>query len=249
MANEEDGMDTEKSTVRLLGAAFLIVFVASVLSDVLLSSATGSGTMSDILASIAGNLALVRISNLVALAIQSTGIVVLAALLYVVLSRQNQIVALVALGWWLVEAVALAVSKIGAYALIPLSLEFVEARAPEAAHFQTLGNLLYYGVDRQGYAIHSLFFCLGGVLWYYLFYKSRYVPRALSVWGLATVSLVLVKTLLALYDPDLARVIPDVIVGAPYILFEALIGPWLMIKGIRGGSERARLQSVMGGNS
>jgi hypothetical protein len=232
-------MDVKTNTIRLLGAAFLIVFVASVLSDVLLSSATGSGSMSDILVSIADHLALMRMSNLVALTIQSTGIVVLGVLLYIVLGKQNQIIALVALGWWLAEAVTLAVSKIGTYALIPLSLEYIEAGAPESSSLQALGHFLYYGVDRQGYALHTLFFCLGGILWYYLFYRSRYIPRILSVWGLATVCLVLLKTLLALYDPDLGRVIPDVIVGAPYIVFEALIGPWLMIKGIRSGAQNA----------
>ena len=233
-------MNSGKNTPRLLGAAFLIVFVASILSDVLLNSAIGSGSISDILVSISDNLTLMRISNLVALAIQCTGIVVLAVLLYIVFNKQNKIIALVALGWWLAEAITLAISKIGAFALIPLSLEFVEAGAPEPSYFQTLGDFLYYGVDRQGYHIHMLFFCLGGILWYYLFYRSRYIPRVLSVWGLAAVCLVSISVLLVLYDRDLdpvMRSFPVVIMLAPYLVFEALIGPWLMVKGIRDGSE------------
>ena len=78
-----------------------------------------------------------------------------------------------------------------------------------------------------------LFFGLGGILWYTLFYSSRYIPRVLSVWGIVAVSLVLMDILLVLLN-----VIPDLqmILLAPYLVFEALIGPWLMVKGIRDGS-------------
>jgi hypothetical protein len=226
-------MNTNRNTIRYLGAAFLVVFIASMLSGSLLTSAIGSGSISDNLVSISNNLILMRVSILVEL-VTSIGIVVLAMLLYVVLHKQNKIIALVALGWWLAEAIILAVSKIGAYALIPLSLEYVKAGAPDSSYFQALGDFFYYGVDRQGWAIHMLFFGLGGILWYYLFYRSQYIPRALAIWGVIAVSLVSVNVLLVLYDRGVDLVMP---VLAPYLLFEALIGPWLMIKGIRDGSE------------
>ena len=226
-------MNTSKNTIRLLGAAFLIVFVASMLSGSLLNAATGSGSISDILVSISNNLTLMRISILVEL-VTSIGIVVLAVLLYVVLHKQNKIIALVALGWWLAEAITLAVSKIGAFALIPLSLEYVKAGAPDSSYFQTLGDFFYYGFDRQGWAIHMLFFSLGGILWYYLFYRSKYIPRVLSVWGVAAVSLVFISVALVLFDRSIEL---NTMLLAPYLLFEALIGPWLMVKGIRDGSE------------
>jgi hypothetical protein len=226
-------MNTSKNTIRLLGAAFLIVFVASMLSGSLLNAAIGSGSISDNLVNISNNLRLMRISILVEL-VTSIGIVVLAALLYVVFHKQNKIIALVALGWWLAEATTLAVSKIGAFALIPLSLEYVKAGAPDSSYFQTLGDFFYYGFDRQGWAIHMLFFCLGGILWYYLFYRSKYIPRVLAVWGLVAVSLVSINVMLVLFDRNVEL---QMIMLAPYLLFEALIGPWLVVKGIRDGSE------------
>ena len=232
-------MNTDRNTIRLLGAAFLIVFVASMLSGALLDSAVGSGSISDILVNVANNLTLMRISILVEL-VTSVGIVALAALLYIVLHEQHRVIALVALGWWLAEAITLGVSKIGAFALIPLSLEYVAAGAPDPSptgpmgYFQTLGDFFYYGFDRQGWAIHMLFFCLGGILWYYLFYRSKYIPRVLSGWGLVAVSLVLINILLVLFDRSFDL---QMIMLAPYLVFEALIGPWLMVKGVRDGSE------------
>ena len=73
-----------------------------------------------------------------------------------------------------------------------------------------------------------LFFCLGGILWYYLLYVSGYVPPVVSVWGLAAVSLLTIPTVLVLYDRKLA---PLLILGLPYMPFELFLGVWLIAKG------------------
>ena len=80
-------MNSNKNTPRLLGAAFLAVFVASVAAMVLPQTLL-SGSMSDNLVNISNNLTLMRVSILVEL-VTSIGIVVLAVLLYVVLYKQN----------------------------------------------------------------------------------------------------------------------------------------------------------------
>jgi hypothetical protein len=221
-------MNIDLNTVRLLGAAQLLVFISAVLSERQLISVVGSGSISDILVNISKKPNRMRIGNMFAL-VDSIGIIVLAMLFYVVFNRQYEIIALVALGFFLAEAITLAASKIGGFALIPLSQEFVEVDAPEPSYFQTLGDFLYYGIDRQGYQIHNLFFCLGGILWYYLFLKSGYIPQALSIWGLAAVSLLLVPVLLQLYDRDSKN--PIMVVGLLYLPFELVLGVWLIVKG------------------
>jgi len=221
-------MNIDMNTVRLLGAAQLVVFAASMLSERLLTSVVGSGSISDILVNISKNVTLMRVSNLLAL-VDSLVIVLLGVLFYIVFYRQYEIIALVALGFFLAEAITLAVSKIGAYALIPLSQGFAEAGAPETSNFQALGDFLYHGVDRQGYLIHTLFFCLGGILWYTLFLKSGYIPQALSLWGLVAVSLLLIPVLLQLYDRDFTH--PVMAVGLLYLPFELFLGVWLIVRG------------------
>jgi hypothetical protein len=111
-------------------------------------------------------------------------------------------------------------------------LQGIKVRAETAAssYFQTLADFLYYGLDRQGWTIHMLFFCLGGILWHYLFYSSKVIPRIFAAWGLVAVSLVFVNVLAALYDRDAELVM---IMLVPYLVFEALIGPWFMVKGIK----------------
>jgi hypothetical protein len=220
-------MNTGIHIARLLGAAQLVVFLGAMVSERLLASAVGSGTISDKLVHISNNLTRMRISNLVAL-ITSVAIVVLAVLFYVAFNKEYKVIALVALALFLAEAIILAVSKLGALALIPVSQEFVEAGAPEPSHLQTLGEFLYYGVDRRGYDIHMLFFCLGGVLWYSLLYASRAVPRGLAIWGVVAIGLLTIPTLLALYDRDLTFAM---ILGLPYAPYELVLGLWLVLKG------------------
>jgi hypothetical protein len=220
-------MNTGINTARLLGAAQVAVFLGALISDQLLKSAVGSGSTSEKLVNISNNLVRLRISNLVAL-LTSVAIIILGVLFYVAFREEHKLLALVAFALFLAEAITLAVSKIGAYGLIPASQAFVEAGTPEASHHQALGDFLYTGVDRRGYDIHMLFFCLGGILWYYLLFASRAVPRALSVWGLVAVGLLTIPTLLVLYDRNLTFAL---VLGLPYAPYELVLGIWLIVKG------------------
>ena len=218
-------MSGSRTVGRLLGAAFLFVFVASIVSSLLLDSVTGSGSVLEMLASIADNLGTMQISILIGL-FTSVGIVVLASLLYAVLYKQQKIVALVALGWWLAEAVLLAISKIGALGLVSLSQDFVAAGAPEASFHQMLGRFLYSDLLKQGDDIHMLFYCLGGILWFYLFFRSRCIPRVLSILGIVIESVGLVGMILLLLSVQV-----DMLVFYPIAALELIVGVWLLIRG------------------
>jgi hypothetical protein len=221
-------MISEKNAPRLLGAAFLFVIFASLISGLLLKAATGSGSISEMLLSVSDAPALMRLSVLFEL-INSSAIVVLASLLYVVLNTQNKIIALVALGWWLAEAFVLILSSAGAFALIPLSLDFVAAGAPQGSFYQTLGQFLYGGLYTYGYStVHMWFYCIGGLLWYFLFFRSGYIPRAISLFGLLAVSLAFVGVIFQFFGYDV-----PIFVSLPLLPFELTIGVWLLLRGIK----------------
>ena len=223
-------MNSDKNIPRLLGAAFLIVLVAELVPLWQLSIAPVLKEPSEIsnsLVSISNNLMQLRLGILLGLVGSSGGKVVLAALLFVVLHKQNKPVALVAFGWWLLEAIMVAVRHLSISALLPLSQEFVKAGAPDASYFQTLGLSFAGGWDHEYQAV-LLFFSLGGMLWYYLFYKSKFVPRVLSGFGLVAASLASIGAALTILGRDLGA-----IMFGPTALFELSIGLWLVIKGIK----------------
>ena len=230
-------MNGEKNTPRLLGAMFLVVVVTSLAGGLLLASVTGgafaSASISAILVDIADRVALVRASIVADLA-TSVGEIALAALLYVVLRNQSRVVALVAFGCWLGEALSLALSKVGVVALISLSQEYIRAGAPMNSFYQTLGDFLYTGITmRLGATTQMFFYCVGGLLWYGLFFRSRYIPRVIPLFGLAAVSVALVGILLEFLGFSVSSY-----VYLPILPFELTIGGWLLLRGITGDESR-----------
>jgi len=228
-------MNADKTAPRLLGAAFLFVFFTSLISGILLTSAIGSVSISDILVNASNQLTQMRLSILGEI-VTSCGIVALAGLLYIVLHKQNKIIALVALGLWLAEAIFLAISQIGVLALLPLSLDFVQAGALQHSSYLPLGAFLYNGVYSYGITIHMWFYCLGGILWYSLFYASKYIPRVISLWGLLAVSVALVGIVFQFFGYDV-----PIFVFLPIAPFEVTIGVWLLLRSIQ---EKPRQESL-----
>ena len=92
---------------------------------------------------------------------------------------------------------------------------------------QAIGNMTLASMN-SGYQLLMLPFCLGAILFYYLFYRSAIIPRALSLWGLAAVSLALIGTVSALAGHELSFA-----VYLPYLPFEFVVGVWILVRGGR----------------
>lgn len=222
-------MNSDKNTPRFLGAAFLLQAVASAVAGlILLQPLIVSDNIVDTMTNFANNVLQVR-TGIVVEMITVVALIILSVLLYVTLKKQNMKVAFVALGLRLTEVALLAVSRIVTFALLHTSQASVIEGHP--AYLQTLGNL-FYESQEFAYSLSMLFFTLGGTLFYYLFYKSRYIPRVLSLFGLIAAPLAFIGTLIEL----LGYVVP-IVVFIPNLPFELAIGLWLMIKGISDGSE------------
>jgi hypothetical protein len=173
---------------------------------------------------IANNAWLMRV-NILGEIITALGIIFLGAVLFVVLRKQNEKIALTGLGFYILEAVLLAVSRMDAFSLLRISQEYVAAGNP--AYLQMIGNLAFESTN-FGYTLLMLAFCPGGILFYYLLYKSDIVPRVLSLWGLITVFPCLVGTLSAILGYEL-----PFFLYFPYVPFEFVIGVWILVKGIK----------------
>jgi len=198
---------------KLLGVAQLAVILGNLIMDSLLTPAVTGNSISDVLVNISHNISRVRISNLVALG-QTLTIIILGIFYYLLLVKQSQPLAMLALGCFALSAIALMMSKIGMSALIPLSQDYLSAGLPETGNYYALGKFLYFGIEKRGIEIHMLFLALGFLLTNYLFYTSRMIPRTISIWGLVAISLLLVPTVLTLYDREF---LPGaVILALPY---------------------------------
>jgi len=231
--NQQKIKKSEKKEFILLGIAFISVFILSILFAMLMSSVTGSEfeehQISDILVNVELNASLMRLAIVVEV-LNAFCIVFLAVMLYTTFKNENKILSLIAFGWWIIEVAILSVMVIGLYGLIPLSQQYVEAGAPESSHFLALGHFLYYGIYDYGFTLHNVFFAMGGMLWYYQFYKSSKVPKILGVWGLISICLFTIYIFIKLYNPELTI---SFLLLAPYIPFEIAIGAWFLYKGFK----------------
>lgn len=221
-------MNTDRDIPKLLGAVFLFQAVAAVVWTVLLDSLIVSGDITASMIKISDNTLQMRASIVVTM-FTAMAITILGILLYIILQKQSKIIAFVALGFYLIEVAILAVSRIPAFALLYTSQESVTAGHPDNLKF--LGNL-FYETAVFGDWLHMLPFSLGAILFYSLFFKSGYIPRALSIFGLIAAGLALIGTLLVLLGYD----VPIVVVALNFP-FEVGVGLWLIVKGIPNASE------------
>jgi hypothetical protein len=219
-------MNPVNKTSRVLGVAFLLQFVTSFSSGVFLQpTLIVPGNISESMIKIANNAWLMR-ANILLDMLTALGIIFLGTVLFVTLRKQNEKIALVALGFYILEAALLAVSRISAFSLLRISQEYVTAGNP--AYLQTMGKLALESMDFGGSTLHILTFCFGGILFYYLLYKSRLIPRALSLWGLLTVFPMLIAIVSNLFG-----YVPPIYFYVLYIPFEFVIGVWILVKGIK----------------
>jgi hypothetical protein len=219
-------MNTVNKTSRVLGVAFLLQFVTSLFGGTVLRQAwLVPGNISATMVNIANQPWLMSATILVDM-FTALGIIFLGAMLYLTLRKQNEKIALVALGFYILEAALLAVSRIAAFSLIGISREYVISSNP--AWLLTMGNLALGSMDFVGSTLHMLVFCLGGILFYTLLYKSGAVPPLMSLWGLIAIFPMLVGTLTQIFGTTIPFAF-----YLPYVPFELVIAIWILVKGIK----------------
>jgi hypothetical protein len=218
-------MNNFRKSATIVGVLFLIGTLAG-----LLMVFTGPVlSASSVLSSVSANENQVRIGSLLGLimAFACTGI---AIWLYPVLKKHNEALALGAVGFRTIENVLGIVSAICLLSLVPLSQEYVKAGAPVASYFQTLGTSIL-GVRDSISNIHLIPFCIGALMYYYVFYQSKLIPRWLSGWGLLAIIMNLASALLVMFDLIGHFSTVQVILSVPIGVQEMVLAVWLIVKG------------------
>jgi len=214
-------MNTNKKTARIVGVLNIIVMVSAIISgDVFL----GSINDPDYLTAVSANEKQVLIGVFLMLTLVAS-VVAIPIMMFPILKKHSESLALGYVGARIFEGLADAVIYgISPLLLLTLSQEFVKAGAPDASYFQTSGALLL-AVNHWSHVLENFPYGLGALMFSYLLYKSKLVPRFLSVWGLIGATLMLVTGLLRMFDPSL------VYLALPILLYEMVLAVWLIVKG------------------
>jgi hypothetical protein len=219
-------VDSSRVNAVVAGVLFIVATAASLLSGPFLAPVTDSGSLADA-AAYQGKVATGVLLCFVA-ALAAPGI---AVALYPVLRRFGEGLSLGAVAFRVMEGVFYALSMMVLLSLSTLSRAFVDAGSPPDQHFTTLGQTLL--------ALHHwladvgllLAFGLGGLLYYVVFYRSRLIPRWLSVWGIAGVLLLMIAAVLLIFDVISPMSPGQIALAAPIGLQEMVLAVWLIVKG------------------
>jgi len=229
---KEELMTSERKTAIAVGTLFLVAMVASLLGGGMVGSAVGDASLP---AGVMGSQTQLAAGILLEL-VNAVAVLLIGVLMLPVLRPHGENLARGYLGFRTVEAVFCSAIVIGPLVLLSSSRE-VAPSGPAAVAAEAVGILAM----AQRLAIAGLlvpvFFCLGAFVLYAALYRTRLLPRTISVWGLVATALVLGMNLAALWVEAPAAVM--MALALPIILNEIVMGIWLIARGFNGSAPQA----------
>jgi hypothetical protein len=122
-------------------------------------------------------------------------------------------------------------SALGFLNLVALGNEYIATGADSAA-LQSMGNVLYQFQVRLA-PVGPIFYLIGAMCLYVSFYRTRLIPRWLTVWGLIAVVFYMASTLLKFFHMDTGIGFYLEMVMAPQ---EMVMAVWLIVKGFNSSA-------------
>jgi len=212
-------MRSYRRTAIIVGVLFIIGDIAGVLSYVVTGGLLDGP---DALTKIAASQNQVVLGALLVL-VMGLALAMVPVVMFPVFKKYNEVLALGGVVFrGALETVGYMASAGAWLLLVELSREHAEAASAGAPHFQTLSAL--FAGSTPAY-LTAIVFSLGSLMFYYLFYQSRLIPRWLSIWGLVGAVLYLAWPLLALFGHGFGLLM------APLAVAEIVLAVWLLAKG------------------
>lgn len=219
-----------------VGVLFILCSAASILSIVPLGETVGAPVD---FAKLAGSENAVVTTSLIEFVWAVTGAGIVIGL-YPVLRLFNPALALGSVVGRVVENVFVLVGTLSLLALLTVSRQAAGSASPSS--FQATGDALVAMRDWVGGFVAMIPFAIGTLLYSYVLYRSRLIPRWLSGWGFVGGALSLVATVYAGFTQEFGFTTVNSVLSAPIGLQEMVLAVWLIAKGFNQSA--LRIQSV-----
>ena len=219
-------MNTYRKTAISVGVLFIIATVLNMLGNIPLKPILDAP---DYLISISANENQVIIGGLLVL-LSAFASASIAIWLYPILKKHHEALALGSVGFRVMEGMLYIVAVVGLLSLLTLSQEYVKAEASNASLFQASGTILLAIKEWAG-QLGVIAFTLGALMYYYVFYQSKLIPRWLSGWGLIGAALSLAAALLTIFGQIIPLSPVFMILHLTILVQEMVLAVWLIVKG------------------
>ena len=222
--------ESQRTAARVAGLAYLITFATVVYVNFGIFARLIVENNAETVRNILAHERLFRV-GIVGDLIYCAGVVVLLTALYVILQPVNLGLALLAALWrlvWVLMWLAVTLKLWDALRLLK-GADYLQA-------FETdrLGALArFYLGTYDYYYVGLLFGALASTVCGYLWFKSRYIPRALAVFGVFSSAWCVACTLVFYIFPNFDKIVNLWWFDLPMTLFDIALSFWLLLKGLR----------------
>ncbi len=217
-------MKAQKTIARTFGIFFLLAFISYGLGTGLTGSVTN---VADSLSNIQANKTHLIIGVILMALVHTVVNIGLPVLMVPILKPYNKVLSYGYLSAGITATVIAIVGSIFLLLYVPLGSMYVDANTADLKHFETIGTLLTKA-NFYAYQIGMTIWGFGGLMFCYLLYISKLVPKGLSIWGFLGYMVFIAGTISELFDSNIG-----VQLAIPGGLFEISLSIWLIIKGFK----------------
>src|SRR5437667_11009478 len=162
------------------------------------------------------------------------GAVVLSTAFYIILAPVNRGLALAGALFRLVFAVLWLVAPLNSFAALRLLGDAPYLKIFEPDRLQALARVQIAG-SFDDYYVGLPFFGLAATVCTWLWLKSNYIPRGLSIFGVIASAWCVFCAVVYLIFPNLNKIVNDYVFDSPMAIFELVLSLWLLFKGLKAG--------------
>jgi hypothetical protein len=217
-------VDAHRVTATVVGVLYIVGTVAGVLSVIVTSGLLDAPDAPDYLKTVASHASQARWGALLSL-VMGVALAMVPAMMFPLFRRQSEALAI---GYVIFRGALETVMYIAVgmcwLLLVAGARQYIDSRADVASQVPGLGALIVKAMDPI-VAIQGILFSLGALMFYYLLYQSRLVPRWLSGWGIVGAVGYLTAGLIAVFSTNLVFLL------MPLAVQEMVMAIWLIAKG------------------
>jgi Domain of unknown function (DUF4386) len=218
------GLDSYRRTASIAGLLFIVATAASLLGTAIEQPIVAGG---DYLTRISQDMNRLSAGGLLELVAAGTSVAI-AISLYPVLKRWSVGLALGAVVFRGIEAVMYTAGAVSMLSLLKVAEQFTTARSADRPWLMAIGHSML-GTRQEAILAGVFAFVVGALIYYYVFYRMRLVPRWLSGWGILAGFLIFVACLSALFTRN--PVTSYTILVIPIAVQEMVFAIWLIARG------------------
>ncbi|MGL1891836.1 MAG: DUF4386 domain-containing protein [Spirochaetaceae bacterium] len=215
-------MQNNNIKTKLFGISFIMAFISYGLGSFLVDSISLSGDVWNLLTTQRSQFI---IGILLIAFIHTIANIALPLLMVPTLKKYNSSAAYGYLAFAITSTVIMIIRALFSILLLPLSESFESNAA--SINVDTISHILNQGAF-YSYHISMAIWGIGGLFFTHLLYRSKLIPKYISIWGFYGYIIFIIGSLSELFGFELSMLL-----NIPGGLFELYLSIWLIIKGFK----------------